>query len=533
MKGFMDKHIRRILNLTPFAEHLAARFYTAEGVKASLSGSKYFIGILMTIGLMFSCSPNERQAEEGKQKYNVLFISVDDLRTELNCYGANHIKSPNIDRLASEGVRFSQAHVQQAICMASRASVLTGIRPERYGMYTGESVAELAPDVLTINKLFEKNGYNIAATGKIYHHGIDHERQFGADYMIPEKTWTGRGYVTEEAIKQIALNTEHERGPAYERAAVHDTLYKDGINTRNAVRKLEELEKSDKPFFLAVGLSKPHLPFVAPAKYWDMYPASTIAMPEITEMPENSSEHTMRLGGELGNYYGMPARYEAIDDHTTLILRRAYYACVSYADAQVGYLLDQLDNLGLRENTIVVLWGDHGYKLGDYGNWCKWSNMDTDTRIPLIFSVPGGKRGQVADIPVEALDIYPTLAALCGMEAPSHLEGKSLIPLLNNPGLQPASTEYAFSIWPHNRWNYDKTIMGYAVKDGRFNYVEWVKLNTGEILEKELYDHQSDPGETRNVIDEEQYQEVIATLSAKTEERKAATDHDHGFKALR
>ncbi|NHE56560.1 sulfatase-like hydrolase/transferase [Cyclobacterium plantarum] len=299
------------------------------------------------------------------------------------------------------------------------------------------------------------------------------------------------------------------------------------------MRKLEELEKSDKPFFLAVGLSKPHLPFVAPTKYWDMYPEASIAMPEIREMPGNSGKYTMRLAGELGNYYGMPSRYEDIDDETTLILRRAYYACVSYADAQVGYLLDQLDKLGLRENTIVVLWGDHGYKLGDYGNWCKWSNMDIDTRIPLIFSVPGGRKGEVVDIPVEALDIYPTLTALCGMEEPSHLEGKSLIPILNNPEHRAESKEYAFTIWPQNRWNYDKTIMGYAVKDGRFNYVEWVKLNTGEVLEKELYDHQSDPGETRNVIDEEEYQEVIATLSAKTEERKAATDHDHGFKSLR
>lgn len=533
MKGFLNRYLRRILKVTASAKHLAIRVNATKNVKETFSKARYFIVFLMVMAGIISCQPNEGQEEEVKRKYNVLFIAVDDLRTELNCYGANHIQSPNIDRLASEGVRFTEAHVQQAICMASRASILSGIRPEKQGIYTGEAVADLMPDVLTMNMFFKENGYNIAAAGKIYHHARDHEKQFGEDYKIPKKSWIGRGYVTEEAINQISLNTTHQRGPAYERADVHDTLYKDGINTLNAVRKLEELEKSDKPFFLAVGLLKPHLPFVAPENYWDMYPEASIAMPEIREMPENSSKHTMRLGGELGNYYGMPSRYEDIDDHTTLILRRAYYACVSYADAQVGYLLDQLDKLGLRENTIIVLWGDHGYKLGDYGNWCKWSNMDIDTRIPLIFSVPGGKKGEVADIPVEALDIYPTLAALCGMEEPSHLEGKSLLPILNTPELQPASKEYAFSIWPHNRWNYDKTIMGYAVKDGRFNYVEWVKLNTGEVLEKELYDHQTDPEETKNVIDEEQYQEVIVTLSAKIEERKAATDHDHGFKTLR
>ncbi|NHE56561.1 sulfatase-like hydrolase/transferase [Cyclobacterium plantarum] len=214
----MHRFIRRILNLTPSARHLAARANAIEGVEASLSGSRYFIGILMTIGVLFSCSPNERQAEEGKQKYNVLFISVDDLRTELNCYGASHIKSPNIDRLAAEGVRFTEAHVQQAICMASRASILSGIRPEKQGIYTGESVADLMPDVLTMNMFFKENGYNIAAAGKIYHHGIDHEKQFGTDYMIPKKSWTGRGYVTKEAINQISLNTTHHRGPAYERA---------------------------------------------------------------------------------------------------------------------------------------------------------------------------------------------------------------------------------------------------------------------------------------------------------------------------
>lgn len=491
----------------------------------------YGVATLSVILALNSWQSKEVQEKEVNKKYNVLFISIDDLRTELNCYGASHIKSPHIDRLASEGIRFSNAHVQQAICMASRASVMTGIRPERYGIYTGEAVEDLVPDVLTMNKLFKQNGYNMAAFGKIYHHGIDTEKQFGADYMIPEATWTGRGYVTPEAIKQIALNPEG-RGPAYESAAVHDTIYKDGINTLNAVRKLEELKIEDKPFFLAVGLSKPHLPFVAPKKYWDMYPESSIRMPLIRKMPENSSKHTMRIKGELNNYYGMPQLYEDIDDNTTLILRRAYYACVSYADAQVGYLLDQLDKLGLRENTVVVLWGDHGYKLGDYGNWCKWSNMNMDTNFPFIISVPNGKRGEVSDVPVEALDIYPTLTALCGIEKPSHLDGESLIPLLNDPDYESGSKRYAYTVWPHNRTNYDKTIMGYSVKDGRFNYVEWVRLSTGEVLEKELYDHQFDPKETKNVIADEQYENIVAKLAKKCQERKDATDHDHEFKSL-
>ena len=295
--------------------------------------------------------------------YNILFISIDDLRTELNCYGASHIKSPNIDRLAAQGVRFENAHVQQAICMASRASIMTGIRPEKYGIYTGLAVNDVLPDALTLNKYFQQNGYNIASCGKIYHHKIDTKKQFGNNEMKPKGTWTGRGYVTPEAIEKIALNTKYNRGPAYEFASVNDTIYKDGLNTQNALKKMEELSKDDAPFFLSVGLSKPHLPFTAPKKYWDMYPSSTIKITEIRKRPKNGYDKAIRTGGELKNYYGMPELFNEIDDNLALTLRRAYYACISYADAQVGKLLDKLEALRIRDKTIVILWSDHGYKL--------------------------------------------------------------------------------------------------------------------------------------------------------------------------
>ncbi len=440
----------------------------------------------------------------------MLFIAVDDLRTELNCYGASHIHSPNIDRLAEEGVLFSNAYVQQAICMATRASILTGIRPEHHEIYTTKSVNELMPDVLTLNKFFEANGYNIAACGKIYHYGIDTKLQFGDAYMQPEQTWSGRGYVSKESIEKIALNTKYHRGPAYECADVPDSIYTDGINTLYALRKMKSLKKEGKPFFLAVGLKKPHLPFVAPKKYWDMYPASSIEMPGVREMPKNSNEYTMSPKGELTSYYGMPETFEEIDDSTTLTLRRAYFACVSYIDAQIGMLLDQLEDLGLRENTIVVLWGDHGYKLGDYSRWCKWSNMKIDTHIPFIFSVPGGVKGAVCHTPVEALDIYPTLADLCGLEKPSHLEGQSLLENLKSP--QTDQDRYVCSVWPQNRNDYSKTVMGYSIKNKRYNYVEWVKLSTGEVMARELYDHDVDPNETANVVDQNEYREVVAEL---------------------
>jgi iduronate 2-sulfatase len=405
------------------------------------------------------------------------------------------------------------------------------MRPEKHGIYTGESLNDLVPDVLTMNKFFKQNGYNIASCGKIYHHGSDTKQQFGDDEMTPNETWTGRGYVTPEAIEKIALNTEFHRGPAYEFADVHDTIYKDGINTLNAMRKMEVLSKDDKPFFLAVGLSKPHLPFTAPKKYWDMYPASTIELTDLKKRPENSYEKAIRTRGELNSYYNMPQQYDEIDDATALNLRRAYYACVSYADAQVGNLMNQLDKLGLRENTIVVLWGDHGYKLGDYNSWCKWTNMNIDTNVPFIFNTPNGKKGLVSESPVEALDIYPTLAELCGLEIPSHVDGQSIVPILDDPSQ--GMDRIVYTQWPESRQDYDKTIMGYSAKSSRFNYVEWIQLSTGEVIATELFDHQVDPQETKNVVGEVAYQEEVKFFSQKVAVRIKATDHDHQFKKIK
>ncbi len=480
--------------------------------------------------LTFACGI--AQAAEKTQPFNVLFIAVDDLRTELNCYGAEHIKSPNMDRLAAEGIRFTEAHVQQAICMASRASVMSGIRPERYGIYTGESVTDMMPDILTLNKCFKQNGYTVSTCGKIYHHGEDTEEQFGDEYIKPETTWVGRGYVTDEAIK-IREEVGDNYGPAYECGDVPDDRYQDGANAVLAVNKLAELKASGKPFFMAVGFSKPHLPFVAPKKYWDMYPKESITLSELTKRPDNSFKYAIRTGGELSNYALMPKKFHDIDNETARTLRRAYYSCVSYTDAQVGKLLDQLDALGLRENTIVVLWGDHGFKLGDYGSWCKWSNMNMDTQIPLLISDPTGKKGEVCNQMVEALDLYPTLADLCGLETPGHLEGKSLKPLLKNPELKIGATTYAYTVWPEQRWLYDRTIMGYSVKTERFNFVEWVKLSTGEVMARELFDHAKDPKETKNVIDNPEYSSVVSRLAKQCQLRKDTTDHDHAFKKLR
>ncbi len=492
---------------------------------------KTFFLCLKFLTMVVICQGQINQPDAKKNVlYNILFISIDDLRTELNCYGASHIKSPNIDRLAAQGVRFENAHVQQAICMASRASIMTGIRPEKHGIYTGLAVDDVLPETLTINKYFEQNGYKIASCGKIYHHKIDTKKQFGENEIKSKGTWTGRGYVTPEAIEKITLNTKYNRGPAYEFAPVNDTIYKDGLNTQNALKKMEELSKDNVPFFLSVGLSKPHLPFVAPKKYWDMYPSSTIKITEIRKRPKNGYDKAIRTGGELKNYYGMPELFNEIDDNLALTLRRAYYACISYADAQVGKLLDKLEALGIRDKTIVILWSDHGYKLGDYNSWCKWTNMHLDTNIPLIFSIPEGKRNSVSKTPVAALDIYPTLVELNGLQKPNHLDGKSIVTLLKNPEIQ--RERVVFSIWPINRNDYKKTIIGYAAKTARFNYVEWIKIGSGEMVGRELFDHRKDPNETLNLIDNIEYAETINFLAKKVSERIQNTHHDHKFKKI-
>ncbi len=500
--------------------------------KQKTSPITLLLALLLALGSISSCSSEASQ----QVPYNVLFIAVDDMRTELNCYGSEHIHSPNIDRLASSGVRFNSAFVQQSICMASRASLMTGYRPEQFGIYTGESVQNLVPGVTTLNKLFAANGYEVSAFGKIYHYKSDQKEQFGEEFMDPTDKWVGRGYYTDEAIEQMHYNEAHpvkgrnhgDRGPAYEWADVPDSAYIDGYNTEFALRKLKMYKQDGKPFFMAMGFHKPHLPFNAPKKYWDLYPPESIQQPEILEPPKNSNRYTLRSWGELRNYYGMPKSTEPVGPDTTLILRRGYYACVSYVDALIGKILDELETLELAENTIVVLWGDHGYKLGDYGYWCKWSNMDIDTRVPLIISVPGGKKNVSTDALSELLDIYPTLADLCGLEKPDHLQGKSLVPVLEDPELE--WDQDVYSVWPHDRWEYDKTIMGYAVKSARYNYIEWVKLSTGEVLARDLYDHKLDPQETVNVIENPEYIEVIAEMEKKCALRKQATDHDHQFK---
>lgn len=473
-----------------------------------------FVLVAVITGAFISCTPE-------KKKPNILFIAVDDLRTELGCYGNEQIKSPNIDKLASEGLTFNRAYCQQPICMASRASLMSGLRPDTLNIYNCASLEEDAPGILTLDQHFENNGYEIWAAGKIYHHKIDYDVQIGSDYYEVETEEVGRGYLSEEAqdiVEQYAewyMENRGEpgsgRGPAFEWPDVADNAYHDGKMTDMAIEKLAELKASGNPFFMAVGYKKPHLPFNAPKKYWDMYDAYEIEQADNPFHPENVSKYFDYNFGELRNYYGIPKGDESFSDSLNRTLKHGYYACVSYIDAQIGRLLEGLKANGLDENTIVILWGDHGWKLGEHGMWCKHTQFHLDNHVPMIIKEPGQKAAKT-DALVEFVDIYPSLCELAGLELPEHLQGTSFVPLINDPGKE--WKEGAISYWPEsNRDDPEKVIMGYTVQTNRYRYTEWIRKSTGELLARDLFDHQTDPEENISIANDPENKELMQRLS--------------------
>jgi arylsulfatase A-like enzyme len=447
------------------------------------------------------------------RKMNVLFIAVDDLRPQLGCYGQKHIISPNIDRLAAQGMVFERTYCQQAVCAPSRASLLSGTRPDTTKIYHLKTpLRQAMPNVLTLPEHFKNNGYETISIGKIYHHFTDDRQGWStepyraSDFKIG--AWKGRGYLTEEAIAQMeeynkADSNMKGRGPAFEAADVEDSDYPDGCNTEHAVRQLNQLK--DNPFFLAMGFYKPHLPFNAPKKYWDMYKSQDIKLADNPFIPQNAPTYATTNWGELRSYYGIPQKGPCPDELARQLIH-GYYACVTYIDALVGRLLDELDKLKLRDNTVIILWGDHGWKLGEHAGWCKHTNFELDTHVPMILSVPGMKTaGRRTQALTEYVDIYPTLCEVCGLSVPGHLEGLSMAPLLENPA-RPWK-KAAFSQYPRGK------VMGYTMRTERFRYTEWKDRETGEVLARELYDHQKDPQENINAAAQEEYKQDVQRLA--------------------
>jgi arylsulfatase A-like enzyme len=446
---------------------------------------------------------------------NVLMIAVDDMRPDLGCYGAPHVHSPNIDRLAAGGMLFERAYCQQALCGPSRASLLTGLRPDSAGVHGNHAhYRDRHPDIETLPQLFKNRGYFTAACGKINHGVFPEEKAPKWDTMGDPPSWSvpafrpgPRYYYTEEGIEaaQGAFRRMFpERpidewdqylvfGPLTEAAPVEDGVLYDGQVADRAVRHLEEFgNKRDQPFFLAVGFIKPHSPYVAPAKYFDLYDPGKLATADRQEMPVGAPSFAGHGSGEKRRYTDQPkqGRFTTGNQRQT---KQAYYACISFIDAQIGRVLDSLEENNLAENTVVVLWSDHGYHLGEKGLWGKTTNYELDTRVAFICRVPGmvsaGRRCRAL---VELVDVYPTLVDLCGLPLPPHLEGTCLSPLLEDPDRPWKSA--AFSQFTRGR------LRGYALTDGRHRYVEWVEAGDPEtIVARELYDHREDPGEMRNL----------------------------------
>jgi arylsulfatase A-like enzyme len=459
-----------------------------------------------------------------ESKPNILFIAVDDLRPELGCYGNEAVKSPCIDKLAREGVTFTRAYCQQAICMASRASLMSGLRPHVRRLYNCDSLQNLAPDVMTLNRHFENQGYRIWASGKIYHHSEDHLRQFGDRRIEVTTEEVGRGYLDKASVQTVRdySQTYREmrkqdsggRGPAYEAPDVPDNAYRDGLMTDLAVAQMARFKGADRPFFMAVGYAKPHLPFNAPRKYWDLYDTETLARAANRYQAKNVSEYFQYNFGELRNYAGIPKGDEPFSEALCRTLKHGYYACVSYVDAQIGRLLDALATNGLDRNTVVILWGDHGWKLGEHDMWCKHTLYEIDNRVPLLIKVPGtGARTGATQALVEFVDIYPSLCELAGLTLPDHLQGTSFVPVLKDPDR--AWKRGAVSVYPARyRTDPEKVVMGYSLKTDRYRYTEWVHEKSGDLLARDLFDHRVDPQENQCMARDPQYQSLMNELSS-------------------
>ena len=461
----------------------------------------------LTIGFLLTASLYAADAK----KPNVLFIAVDDLRPEINASGSKLIKTPNLDRIAARGTTFDRAYCQQAVCSPSRSSLMTGRRPDATRVWDLETHFRKAlPDAITVAQHFKNHGYYSQSMGKIFHGGFDDAPSWSEPSQYPKAT----PYASPEALKMIAdpANIDKKgraRGPAVESADVPDDTFIDGKVARLAVATLAKLKQKEQPFFLAVGMAKPHLPFVAPKKYWDLYNPNDIYVPAYQKLPAGAPEFVGHNNSELKSYADIP-NDGAIDDATARHLRHGYYAAISYMDAQVGLILDALEKEGLVENTIIVLWGDHGWQLGEHGLWHKHTNFEIAARAPLLISMPGQKAaGRKSASLAEFIDIYPTLADACGLPKPKDIDGVSLRPILDDADAKVRPV--AISQYP--RSDAGKSLMGYSIRDDRWRLVLWRDRKDNSIHATELYDEANDPHETVNVATKAEHAEVIARLS--------------------
>ncbi|MFC2109184.1 sulfatase [Bacteroidota bacterium] len=505
--------------------------------------------IILVFALSLTACKAQNPIKKEKTAKNILFIAVDDLKPLIAAYGEKQMYTPNIDRLAKMGVLFQNANVQQAVCGPSRASIMTAMYPDNtkvWDLHT--NFRESAPNLLSMPEYLISQGYETTAVGKIYHKGSSSKGHDGKSWSVPHtlpenypskygkpmfafyqnpETKSTMTELKKEAIakglkrygkqsqyvfKKLKPSTECIEGP--------DEMYQDGLYTLDAIKKLKKLNKSNKPFFLGVGFQKPHLPFVAPKKYWDLYKREDIKLAAFQSLAEGTPKIAYHSFGELRAFSDIDSKLgvgDLLPEAKQRELIHGYMACVSYADAQVGKLLDALSKENILDETLIVLWGDHGYHLGDHTEWCKHSNFEQATRIPLLFAGPGVQKNKKVATPVELVDVFPTLFDLAGVKIPN-VDGKSLVPLLDKSSKTTIDVDYAVS-----QYHRMKDKMGYSLRTERYRYTEWhgasyrsyKKYNTKNIVGRELYDYETDPNETKNLVDDKSYSAIVTELKSK------------------
>jgi iduronate 2-sulfatase len=464
--------------------------------------------MVLLIVLILACSGGAIAAE----RPNVLFIAVDDMRADLGCYGDPIVKSPNIDRLAARGTVFLRAYCQQALCNPSRASLLTGLRPDTLRVWDLPThFRQNLPDVVTLPQLFKQNGYHTQNIGKVFHNWRQDDYQGDpASWSVPA-TMHYANHGADRAMVDGAVPADQSNVPKTEMRDVPDEAYFDGRIAALAVKTLDEIK--DRPFFLAVGFWKPHSPFNAPKRYWDMYERSAISPPVNPQPPFGVPKVALHDSREIVRAFADRPRGRPTSEEV-LALRHGYYAAISCVDAQIGKVLDELDRLDLSKNTIVVLWSDHGYHLGEHALWAKTSNFELDARVPLVIATPQHVGGHHTLALVELLDLYPTLADLCRLKVPAELAGKSVRPVLENP----TATVKAAAVTQHPRPAYygdeePLEAMGYSLRGDRYRYTEWRSATDGQVLARELYDHEDDPAETVNLASQSVHAATVDDLA--------------------
>ena len=467
--------------------------------------------LALSLGLSSGTGGAEK-SDKRPDKYNVLFVAADDLNIDIGCYGNSQVKTPNIDRLARMGMRFDSAYCQQPLCGPSRASIMSGLRPNTTGFVRLEDdLRKLKPDVVTMGQFFQEKGYYVGRVGKIYHYG--NPREIGTNGHDDAPTWQER-YNPAGIDKQRQSEIVYFPGgaPAGKRPLgcsmslwdpiSADEEHTDGMVASKAIELIDA--HKNEPFFIAAGFFNPHCPYVAPKKYFDMYPLEEITLEPKSEASKDL-EDVPRMAYQWDRAHWNP--YNKVSHEEARKCKRAYYACVSFVDAQVGRLIDALEDRDLLKNTIIVFWSDHGYFLGEKGLWYKRKNFERSVRVPLIFAGPPVARpGSVCSKPVELIDLYPTLADCGGYDVPARLEGASLRRIL-------AGDDSNWDKPAISQVYYSKDAQGFSIRTERWRYTEWNRGKAG----RELYDHESDPDEKINLAGRPGYADVIGKLSARLE----------------